>query len=892
MSRHLILGSVVRSLIVFLFSLVVIGLGHVSPLMADPAPIPEAFILRDGYKPAVSGDGKWVAFECNNRWSLCLADTDTRVTEVLHTVENPYLGGDILQDVDISRDGMVISFWLRPIPSDETLYVYDRHTSSLELIFVNSDGDRATYNGSPAQNPSAARLSGDGRYVLFSTNANNLAVGDTNGRYDLFIRDRDLGTTTLVGMPNGGGQADGNNGEWGKPATLSSDGTKAVFYSEAENLTSGDIQDDEPPYEYENADVFYLDLTTGSISRMSEVPQSFEGGDGTSLNATISPNGQRAAFYSNSENFTTTHSGSQTNIYIFDPTDGSLAHVNRPLDGITQYDTSLGNTQMDFNFDGSILYFSSYQDNLVVGDAPDLIPNPNNPSLPPTVRASRDIFAFSNGNLERIRPIVEGEEVRGWWPSTNDLGDVVAFSTGEIVNGTSAMVGVMKRGDIVGPNIVALQRIPNGEVGTGVVMDLIGLANDVSRGNTDIIRAEYQIDSEGAWMPFPARDGVFDNELEELRAFVDTAPLELGAHTVCARATDAALQTGPESCLEFEVVGVASPEQFLLLCQHEPLFPQPGETVVITANTFVPDPLGGTPSTFSPVERLEIWYNDQSEPVDVNDYFGTATNTFTTEALDEEGFSYGCRGILGGKAVFSGWRTVQVGSSDPSAPISVIYTGPSTDRIDVVFVADEDSYSGSDDPDFLAAAQDFIVRGFYLYPFYNQFQHLFNFWISKNTGAAYRESSSGDSEKSITKPVDWEENYAFSDSGGVIHTDSFRDFARNGMFTVEPGSFRTMRHEVGHRPFGLSDEYCCDSSYYQTEIHPNVYTSLLACEEDAPNLGRDPSQCRAWTSELNETEYYSSEPNSDDLMRNNTIPNEADIRRVEWMFDKCLAGLC
>jgi Tol biopolymer transport system component len=42
------------------------------------------------------------------------------------------------------------------------------------------------------------RISADGRYVAFDSYATNLVTGDINGKEDIFVRDRQTGTTTLV----------------------------------------------------------------------------------------------------------------------------------------------------------------------------------------------------------------------------------------------------------------------------------------------------------------------------------------------------------------------------------------------------------------------------------------------------------------------------------------------------------------------------------------------------------------------------------------------------------------------------------------------------------------------------------------------------------------------
>ena len=51
-------------------------------------------------------------------------------------------------------------------------------------------------------------LSADGRFVAFSSYATNLVPGDTNNVYDIFVRDRQAGTTERISLAQGGGDAD------------------------------------------------------------------------------------------------------------------------------------------------------------------------------------------------------------------------------------------------------------------------------------------------------------------------------------------------------------------------------------------------------------------------------------------------------------------------------------------------------------------------------------------------------------------------------------------------------------------------------------------------------------------------------------------------------------
>jgi hypothetical protein len=64
------------------------------------------------------------------------------------------------------------------------------------------------------------------------------------------------------------------------------------------------------------------------------------------------------------------------------------------------------------------------------------------------------------------------------------------------------------------------------------------------------------------------------------------------------------------------------------------------------------------------------------------------------------------------------------------------------------------------------------------------------------------------------------------------------------VFCSEPTSYRTFVHESGHALFGLRDEYCCDSRYFQNDPNPNIWSSEDACRDDAADEGWDPDDCR------------------------------------------------
>lgn len=154
--------------------------------------------------------------------------------------------------------------------------------------------------GVEANGPSGPpSISGNGRYVVFASDATNLVAGDTNGLTDIFLRDRDTdadgifdepGTvaTTRVSLGPSAAQPDGASSD---PA-ISADGRYVAFVSTATNLV-----DEANAF----AQIYRVDRTTGDVVRVSE---SVDGaaGDAASAAPVISANGDVIAFQSMADN--------------------------------------------------------------------------------------------------------------------------------------------------------------------------------------------------------------------------------------------------------------------------------------------------------------------------------------------------------------------------------------------------------------------------------------------------------------------------------------------------------------------------------------------------------------------------------------------------------------
>jgi hypothetical protein len=323
-------------------------------------------------------------------------------------------------------------------------------------------------------------------------------------------------------------------------------------------------------------------------------------------------------------------------------------------------------------------------------------------------------------------------------------------------------------------------------------------------------------------------------------------------------------------------------------CTHTPLWPQPGETVTIRAEA-----LDGAlqPKTLN--DTVEIWLNDRNAPA-ATAISDTVTHAFTAQ----ENFSYGCRAVDGGSPIFTGWRITQVGMPADGIAVPVVYTGPRASSIDLVFIGDEDHYPGGANHDGLQMdVATVIADAYYDFDVFLDHQDQMNFWVAFATGDAEDSADGCDHE---APGVSW------ADTGVLLHRNGagFRNCAPGGedLFSASPTGISTVRHETGHRPFGLADEYCpnridgkCDGGYFEADPYPNVYAEPEECVADAPNLGRTAADCREWTEDVEnwaDSDWSKSDPGGDDLMEYNGAAQGADRRRINWLFDECRGARC
>ena len=321
--------------------------------------------------PAISADGCSVAF-ASRATNLVTADTNG-LTDVF--VHERCLGGvtsrvsvdDSGSEADgastrpaISGDGRFVAFQSGAsnlVPGDtngaDDVFLHDLWTGATTRVSVGPGGVQAS--GASAK----PAISTDGRFIAFESVASNLVPGDTNGLTDIFVHDREAGTTTRASVSSNGAQADASSFE---PA-LSADGRVVTFFSPASNLVPGDTNN--------NYDVFVHDIPNGLTTRASVSSAGVEGNSFSFFSA-ISGDGRLVVFESLSSNLVEGDTNSNFDVFAHDLQTGATTRVSVATDGSQGNN---GSYRPAVSFDGRFVAFHSFALNLVSGDtngAPDV----------------------------------------------------------------------------------------------------------------------------------------------------------------------------------------------------------------------------------------------------------------------------------------------------------------------------------------------------------------------------------------------------------------------------------------------------------------------------------------------------------------------------------------
>lgn len=264
----------------------------------------------DSSNPVVSPDGRFVAFEsragnlvpgsagaASGQSQVFVRDLVAGTTmQISNGAQGAASNGDS-RNPAISTGGRFVAFEsmasnltssaMTPGAGTTNIFVWDRQTGQIMLASPGTANASSGANGD-SHNPS---ISADGRFLVFDSSAGDLLASSSgNSGANVFLRDLQTGTTTLVSAPMNGGTTTGS--------------------------TTGTIGG----------------TTTGSTS-----PGTFNGGSAIPV---ISANGSVVGFTSDATNLTAAPTSGSSNVFLANPTTGTITLVSAPAAGATTAGTT------------------------------------------------------------------------------------------------------------------------------------------------------------------------------------------------------------------------------------------------------------------------------------------------------------------------------------------------------------------------------------------------------------------------------------------------------------------------------------------------------------------------------------------------------------------------
>ncbi|MBZ0320289.1 MAG: fibronectin type III domain-containing protein [Anaerolineae bacterium] len=312
------------------------------------------------YYPDMSTDGRYVVFVTDSNSNLFPNDnngvSDIVLVDRQSCTATPVSVNNAGNLIDhnawypaISDDGRYVVFAseannLGPstYPVYQKVYLRDRQTNQTTLVSRSSSGGVSGGN--------YPHISGNGRFVAFSSGANDLVQGDTNGLWDVFVRDLQTNTTVRVSVRSDGTQMTAGSIQ-GRP-WISDDGRYVTFSAMGANLTGTAVS---------WIQVYLYDLQTGQLRLLSRNSQGISGNN-HSEDPRISGNGQFVVFSSYATNLGLGDTDTLSDIYLYDITNNTLSLLTR---GYGNTPSSGSSYEASISTDGVFVTFYSRARNLL-----------------------------------------------------------------------------------------------------------------------------------------------------------------------------------------------------------------------------------------------------------------------------------------------------------------------------------------------------------------------------------------------------------------------------------------------------------------------------------------------------------------------------------------------
>ena len=391
-------------------------------------------------EPSVSGDGRFVVFsseaetlaanDTNGFSDIFIRDIQTGLTSRISLAPNGAESNGPSISPAISANGRFVVFkssatnltaqglggiFLHDLEMKETSYIADGYASIQTPLSISDEGD----------------------FIAFAANAGYLGFNDPNGSdQDIVVYDRQNNTKVLANVNSQGDQANSAS----TPHAISGDGRYVVFTSHANNLAQNDTTTGQD-WEDKGRDLFVRDLQTGQTERVSlrsngdEIPEGVK--DALFGRASISGDGRYVCFVTNASLDSRDQNG-QSDVYIRDRRENTAQLVSVNAAGTASGNFASNHPHLSNN--GRYVIFStqatdmvaSQQGGIVLRDrsADGYLPLPITPSFSSAILSKDNSFAIISSQMKDLVPGLRQKTV------DPQLNDIFLVPTGLVENGT------------------------------------------------------------------------------------------------------------------------------------------------------------------------------------------------------------------------------------------------------------------------------------------------------------------------------------------------------------------------------------------------------------------------------------------------------------------------
>jgi Tol biopolymer transport system component len=350
------------------------------------------------------------------------------LSETVTPVSYPYLevdqmtGESTVGPESVSADNRYVAFvsdaWNLVADDEENdisydVFVKDLADGSIELV-SRPDGSTSTLQNGDAWD---ASISANGRYVAFSADSTNLVAAMTpadTSDMDVFVRDLQTNQTRMVSLADGGSTLTAN--ALAKFPSISADGSRVAFYSNAANLNATD--DDSAPR------VFVRDIEDEDtlVASLTDSDQNPPGGTGAAETPpAINADGTKVAFVHDGVLAGDPPSSSDAFVRNLSPAANTTTWASAP-DGAVDYPVTFDEVRdVAINGDGNVVAFTSETEAL----------DPNFPVLPADFDVfKRNIAGDTTQLVSRGLPFEGGGALprESYGPGISDDGTLVGFT--------------------------------------------------------------------------------------------------------------------------------------------------------------------------------------------------------------------------------------------------------------------------------------------------------------------------------------------------------------------------------------------------------------------------------------------------------------------------------